>query len=1039
MWTCDESGTGAMQDIISGDTLNVSNVGRVAPGDAAPGGPAIGPSARRFNGTNSFCWGTTAGAHTDIAVNPLTILWSARVRSTANGRLPLISYGGSNTSTPVAFEVGVDDDLHVYVRWQDSGLALVTTTFTKLALTREKFHRCAVEWDYGGNTLALYVDGGLVEEKTPSALPYDTTISAKWQAGSSDLSGADEWFHGDVDHISVIGNLVGAAWIEDAFRHMALLDVETAVHWRVDAKLADGTWQDMRSYCGVDWLQDVTITGDIDEAMESATITLARRVGEMSLGLLHDNQANRSPAVDGTSVFGPADQTHGQVGEEVLTEVASPMTEWRVYVARLPLGIQPTSTDWQLRLQGYNSRPKWGGDGNTIAIEVMDPAYIPHIAWIDEPNLRFGDNASPPLVETVAQDILDWAYNRTFGSVRLLDPAVTLRVLGAPTWTVKEYTQAPMPVLQAVREHFQRMGWDVRTMWNYATEAPALTAYEPDRLRVHPDAVLTQREWRRFADVEFDMASVRTVVTVVYYPDNETQSTAVPTIPTGNTTAAVGTRDMPDAGGQATTDANGTSQPARAFAFITVTTEDLDVSEVGHWALKNFKTPRIMQVTEAASDGIRDIGQAQAMAVALLRDLCLPKAQWSSEGALLPEMEVNDFLRIRADNIQSTSDQDVAVMHFEHGPGGTTMQMRGMPAGGTVNHLEKGAAPGVAPPPLLDPAGNGWTLPPRMAKGVLGLLESTGLARAGRHALLRNPAFANRNFGLNRPPDGWFMQVGTWGTDARVTTTAADVFTGRNALELVDSGNTLRLVTELIPVTDGRVLDVLFAAKKASSGAGNLAIEIDWLDDAAAPALISTTAAFSKDLGTTYESAHAYGKAPAGARWARVALERSNANDVSVFVGMLDVTVRHVEATVYLGSDVDTSSGWSAKAWNTVPMDQATYNEDEAFDTASTFQFTAKRSGPHIVSARATVDYNGAGQITQLAVLVDGTSRIKGPANAQADNDGDVVVEFNTAALNLDAGQTAELQIILDSLPTGWAVKAGNTSTYFTVREAASD
>jgi len=979
-------------------------------------------------------------------VDHWTVVLSLRVRAAASGRLPAVRYGG-NVSTPLTqLEIGIDDDLHVYVRWQTSTGTVITTTFSKVALTRERFHRIAVTWDTTDGNLRLYLDGGLVEAKVPSAnQDVGASITQRWFVGSSDLSGSDEFFHGDIDSITVYSGQKSSTWVEDCFRRMALLDAQTAVHWRVDIQDADDVWQDMSTYLGTDWLSSVEVSGDVDQVMETAKVSLWKSVGFANLGLFNDNEANRSPVVDGSTTLGPDEQTYGGLAAALPTEMLRPTAGARVYCARLPLGIEPTATDWQLRLQGRVGDPEWGGDSDTVTVEVMDDAGQLVEAWIFDEAQRFGGDP-PELVEQVMQDILDYAYARTIGSVRLIDPAVTLRVEGAPAWTVGPYTQERKPLLVALQEHAERMGWSLRTRWDYVTNAPALTLYEPDRQRLHPDIVLTDADYRMIPGATVDTKTVRTVVRLRYQPDGETAGTSVPSIPTGTTTQVVGTRtwNAPPAtftpGVVGDPASNGDPQAGVAMATFQVHTEDLHSSELGHYALQNFRPPRVMEITEKATDGIRTIAQAQAMGVAILRDLCQPKAMWSLDALPLPEIAVGDFYRMRHQSMRRggslhfDADQDAAVTSFGVGPDGGSINARGLPSGGVLIHLRAEGRPGTAPAPMVSPSDWAWMVRPNQVIAIAGyMMQRLGLMREGRRSLVSNPAINRALFGDGSPPDGWYMSLGAWGTDAELVT--AGSYQGSYSLALKENATAaVRMVTALSQCPELRAIQLVVATKKITGATGGAwQAGIQWYDDAGT--LIDTDILLENEAGASWVEVRGAGLAPAGTRHMRVFIQRKTTND-GVLFGLADATVRNPAAFVYLTADV--TSGLTAKVWEPVVHDASLDNADAAWSAGV---FTAPASGFYAINAKATVDYNGVNNLTQ--VMLDhnsGTDLIYGPASFyRSQSTALVVAEFHEGALWMDAGDTLEMNVWLDATPSGYALKGGRTNTFLQIQMLSSD
>lgn len=1032
-WTMDETAIGFCYDLLGDNELDCKDDVVITPASAAPGGPSIGLAARRFNGTSTEAYSSAYTTDAALVESACAVVVSFRLAAAATGRQPLVALGRTASAEKYVLDISIDSNLNVCVRWEDAGGGTVTTTFTTAKVRKSRWERIVVAWD--ASELHLHLNGGYVESKTPSAVMSPSTADYRWLLGNTDL-GAASFLNGDIDSVTVHSSIPTSAEIEDDFRRMALLDAETVVHWRAEIQREDASWQDMGDFYGVDWLKGVKLHGDVDVSVGSATLEFWKSSGSMNLSLLHDNPANRFPLPSST-VLGPDDQDYTAFGNAGATEVLVPMRGVRIYCCRLPLGMTPVADDWMLRFEGYLGEPDWGGEADTVSVACQDISIKLTNAWVWDASQKFGGGI---LVEAVMQDILDYLAALTIGGHAMLDPAMTLAVEGTPAWTVSEYVQDRVAGIEALRNLAKQMGWDIRTKWNYATEAFALTLYEPDRLRRYPDIVLTAEEYRAVPSKKFSLDSVRNVVRVPYYT-TEAVGVAIPTIATGTTTAAVGSRD---------TDPTDPDASQTYLALFTVTTEDLNASELGSASMDLFG-PRVMELADTETEQIDSIAEAQAMGVGLLRDLCLPKCRTDLDAFQFPELEVNDFVRLRADGLHATSDEDAAVMTVEHDDQATSASLRGLPAGGVVSHLDGEGRTGIAPPPAVVKSNNDRLIGNRLRLAILDTMatKSGGMTSSGRAALIQNTNFDRRNFGSRIPFDGWEQDTGTWGTDARAQV-GTGVLSGRAALQIdYHATNPCRLLSDFAPV-NGAANQVVEVSAKAlhltatGSGAGAVKVSVHWYDYDRT--YLSADVVIADATKSTQQEFRGSVIADSDARFFRIAVERDNSVSRHVVYSSVEPTIRQPQARVYLDTAVDTgtSPALSSKVPYTLLLTGATapygYNVAGLYNTgAGTFVPPSFGAGFYRITARMTVTYAGADGPTQI-IIDDGSgvTILKSGMVSIADDDDDVTVELS-AVRWLNDGTTLRMRAYLDAIPTGWEIRAGESQTFLDVHRITMD
>jgi hypothetical protein len=93
--------------------------------------------------------------------------------------------------------------------------------------------------------------------------------------------------------------------------------------------------------------------------------------------------------------------------------------------------------------------------------------------------------------------------------------AFTLTTVGTPGWNVKQFKQARMGVLEAIRERAIQIGWDVRYKW--VSGAWALTLWSPDRdISDGVLATFTASQYAEISQAKIDIADIRNAVQVVF-------------------------------------------------------------------------------------------------------------------------------------------------------------------------------------------------------------------------------------------------------------------------------------------------------------------------------------------------------------------------------------------------------------------------------------------------------------------------------------------------------------------------------------------
>jgi hypothetical protein len=272
--------------------------------------------------------------------------------------------------------------------------------------------------------------------------------------------------------------------------------------------------------------------------------------------------------------------------------------------------------------------------------------------WI-EADAIYGTNAGRE-IQLVMQDILT-AHT---------SPALTLWTPGAPGFAVTKYSQSAGPVLDALQQLVALIGWDLRPRWRASASAWQLALTEPQRSGASSVWTFFASEIDQYGQVAASIEDVRNVVEVVYTDGTLTS------------------------GGQLQT-------------MRVLRTDAASVAVYGR---------RYFGLTEGSSSQIDSLGEAEALADAILADLSQPAIAVTADVALLWWLELNDVVTLPADGERFGAAQELAVVGLRHrvnsgGEATTTLQFYGQPRMGRRNWLEREARPGVAPStPSRDPA-----------------------------------------------------------------------------------------------------------------------------------------------------------------------------------------------------------------------------------------------------------------------------------------------------------------------------------------------
>jgi hypothetical protein len=257
-----------------------------------------------------------------------------------------------------------------------------------------------------------------------------------------------------------------------------------ASHYRVWTKVevdAGSGWVDFTSLGGYDWFVSAEWTDSIDAPVMEGSITFAREHGALSL----------APYVAGSSLNAGGPAIDGGAGI-------------RLSVAHMAPGATPSSGDYVEVFLGYIDTPEWGGrDDGEVKCSVRDIGGHLISQWTEAPTIY-----PAATIEATLQAILDANPNVKLGPL-------TLQVPVSPVVNLSAFTLPVKPVLLAMRDIADQIGWTVKFRYNAAGDF-LITFFEPDRIKAIPDYTLGPDEYEEVPDFQVPTDDVRNVVEIAY-------------------------------------------------------------------------------------------------------------------------------------------------------------------------------------------------------------------------------------------------------------------------------------------------------------------------------------------------------------------------------------------------------------------------------------------------------------------------------------------------------------------------------------------
>lgn len=503
----------------------------------------------------------------------------------------------------------------------------------------------------------------------------------------------------------------------DASEEIVLNSRGRSEHLHVMISNGDGTYNDLTSLAGYNWIKSVSIRENIDEPVASAQLEIWRDRGQLSLAMLHETSKLNRPSGSYVPALRPGREI--RIYAATAAWGASPIWDWPA----------PSRPPWHYMFWGRIDELDWSS--NPIRISCRDAggafqdwwiekeqAYLPHCgttdrypAYIWEPSLPVLSSyeeyetyeydyclpscsngyiyictvhgttgtTEPTWPTVIGNTVVDgtatWQCHATEDASAALEDILTA-ILGntvgsvacpvSPSWMVKPFRLDRQSRLDAARNLAAMIGWDIRLKPN-ASEVFAMTLWQVNRSKAVADRIFGANDYTEITRLGLSLAPVRNVVRVIYEDGTHL--------------------------------ANGVDHKRLVYQVQ----DDPSISTYGR---------RFIEIAEKSTSLIDTVGEAHALADAVLADLKDPIAEQEVTLPFFFAAELGDLYEFAANNVHYTSHVDLAVVGFEHswqeGSATTKLICRGAPSGGCQIWHERGAAPGVAAavpdsaPPRID-------------------------------------------------------------------------------------------------------------------------------------------------------------------------------------------------------------------------------------------------------------------------------------------------------------------------------------------------
>ena len=669
---------------------------------------------------------------------------------------------------------------------------------------------------------------------------------------------------------------------------------------RVWTKDALGTSVNLGSFLGGGWVRGVDWGEDVDSPGMDATISLARARNSLSLA---PGRIDSAANLTGT--------------------LLAPARELWIEAAILPTTRAVQSGDWIEVFRGQVQDVDWG-DPEAITLTAIGLQGLLQAAWITTVS-EYGSSGGTA-VETVIQDVLDdWSPS----------PVPTLSTPVSPGWLIAPAFQSQIQsVWDEIIQCADSLGWCLRYLWDDGSSSWKLTLYEPDRTMSGLKYALPPHRWHAINKATDSLDNVRNEVQITFPDSDNIDANGQGTTTTYTTTdagsvAAYGSRWMGitldatsliDTLAEATTmgDAilDDVAYPKTAWEvvipyFHAVELGDILTLEADHiWLDADQDVTVVGYRHKLSDDELRTTIQCRAAGAVAHHSSWLERAAQRGVAPLLqthsppapgdypPNIrEVNGAVHVSPD------------LFWTGRKGGFKVEVHAGEVGFTPDLLAGSTTIiGQAKSGALHIPTDTTRLPVGVARDVVVYYTNDRGVRSSEYRLTRTAkrpglawidpearvagsfggsVFTPATRGTTYPPDGWYMGVGVWGTDALQDSggTLTGPLTGTYALTLTTSSE-VELDSDIFPVTVGRcyVSQVAFYTDRADSG-DVVTVQVQWYDDSALSTLIATDTIYDAEAQVVadWQVVKRDHSPPTGAKYARIKVVKA-ATDFSFSV-----------------------------------------------------------------------------------------------------------------------------------------------------------
>lgn len=638
---CDEIVDGApLVDDTGGSTF--TDVGGVGVGGSLFAAPATTTGSRKFGGGPYQHGALTSAQRAALLSDSVTVEMWLRPGSIGSTQRMLSVSGdvaSETTANNALMQVGITAGGEIDVFWERGGGTNVVRTTTGAGVVAGAVYEIGVTRRPPASGTSgmcdLVVQLWRLGDEAPFRqvfvdvpLPTGGT-SARWNIGAEHGGGSP--FVGELSCIRVSAFAASDAALRDGYargaRDYDLRTVHTSGVFTPAARVlvedGNGGFVDLTRLEGYNFVEKVSWGRDIDDQVETASVTLLRNVYGFSLAQLMSGS-----------------KLNVDAGGVLLRYMRQLKIEWAI----LPHGSTPSEMDWHLGHHGFQLRP--GNAKETNEVESHDLFRVLQNTWV-KPNrstspptdFRYGSEAGSPLEVELQKIIDDQEPASGYKGGR-----PSLRVDASPAWMLHEWWTPPTKNVAAeLEERAGQIGWLCQYRWDDHRKAFRLTLYEPDRAKT----------WKS-GDPSFPPG------TVLDYRDLDEDG------------ESVRTRCEVEFGDALTTDPTSTISRSSVMEVD----EDAEAEFGEHYC----------RIGLESTTQIRTAADALRLAKAVVADLGTPKIHAVVEVVFSPHIEIGDVVRFHADDVHFDADQDFAVMGYRHeiGPDGakTTLTLRrGKPAG----------------------------------------------------------------------------------------------------------------------------------------------------------------------------------------------------------------------------------------------------------------------------------------------------------------------------------------------------------------------